>query len=52
MHCFSLQAMVIDCLLHDGAGPVWEDETVSEVNIDDVFAACDINQDGKSIDNN
>jgi hypothetical protein len=38
---------VIDCLLHDGAGPIWEDETISDVNIDDIFSTCDINQDGK-----
>mgnify|MGYP003386105114 FL=1 len=38
---------MIDCLLHDGAGPVWEDDIVSEVNVDEVFATCDINQDGK-----
>ena len=41
------QAMVIDCLLHDGAGPMWEDDSLSDVHIDSVFAACDINQDGK-----
>mmetsp|Transcript_20189 Transcript_20189/g.34054 ORF Transcript_20189/g.34054 Transcript_20189/m.34054 type:complete len:358 (-) Transcript_20189:148-1221(-) len=39
-------AMVVDCLLHDGAGPVWDDDSVTDVNIDDVFRACDINQNG------
>jgi hypothetical protein len=41
------KGMVVDCLLHDGAGPVWEDDSVTDVNIDDVFTACDINQDGE-----
>lgn len=41
------QAMVVDCLLHDGAGPMWDDESVTDVNIDDVFNACDTNQDGE-----
>lgn len=38
--------MVIDCLLHDGVGPVWEDDDVTDVNIDEVFSAIDVNQDG------
>ena len=38
--------MVIDCLLHDGTGPMWDDDNVADVNIDEVFTACDLNNDG------